>query len=172
MHLMRQTIVEPTPERLARDQWDWVNPAEIDSSEQPIGRTRRVMTSRVDRLYAAGSLTWTQWHAADWYRRQHYLARFGSCVTSSYGDRVSGGDPTSGLPSTERQYKARRLWREAREAMPVQMVGFIDRLVLHDEMPSARNRAGQRMLIDLRIALDTLAIWLQMPNQRTRVLPA
>ena len=46
----------PTPERLAKDIAEQVNPALIDS-KQPIGQTTRITQSTVDRWQASGRLT-------------------------------------------------------------------------------------------------------------------
>ncbi|ODU22765.1 MAG: hypothetical protein ABS87_00945 [Sphingomonas sp. SCN 67-18] len=94
-------VIDATPERLAKgDASEFINPAKIDSGEQPIGRARRFRSSHLDRLYANRRLTWTQWHAGDWYRNQHARCHFALSVVASYGEQTSAsGDRSHGAPS-------------------------------------------------------------------------
>jgi hypothetical protein len=162
----RQEVIDATPERIAKDQSEFVNPATIDSSEQNIGLTRRFRASHIDRLYKNGRLTDRQWAAGDWYRDQHARGRFALAVVASYGERTSAGEPAYGLPRTEAQARARQLYRQARDAFPVAMVGFMDRLLVHDELPKYGGRAAYRNLMAIGSALDRLADWLKYPEGR------
>jgi len=40
------------------------------------------------------------------------------------------------------------------------MLGYVDRLVLRDELPNRRNRSGQRSMRQFVLALQVLADWL------------
>ncbi|MGJ3630153.1 hypothetical protein AB5I41_31145 [Sphingomonas sp. MMS24-JH45] len=68
--------IDCTPERLAKgDASEFINPAIIDSSEQPIGHTRRFhKLSKLDRWHKAGVITQRQFVAGDEYRTLHMRA--------------------------------------------------------------------------------------------------
>lgn len=158
------TVVDATPERLAKgDHSEFVNPATIDSSEQRIGLTRRFKSSHLDRLYANDRLTWVQWHAGDWYRTQHQRCSYALSVVASYGEQTSAGEVSYGLPRSEAQLRARTILRAARSAFPVDMVGFMERLLVHDELPKYGGRAASRNIARIAEALDALAAWINTP---------
>jgi hypothetical protein len=160
----RTKMVVPTDERLAKgDHVEWVNPAVIDSTEQPIGLTRRFGTSHIDRLYRNGRLTWTQYYAGTWYRDQHERCSFALSVVGSYGARTSASEPSYGLPRTEAQARARQLYMKARRAFPITMLGFMERLLIHDELPRYGGSAAMKNVRQIAAALDQLAIWLKLP---------
>lgn len=151
------------------DAWEYINPAKIDSN-QPIGLVRRFRASHLDRLYRRDDsrrsvLTWRQYYAGDWYRNTYHRAGITLSVVASYGERVSGGEPAYGLPRTVRQADARRLWREARQKFPRQMVGFMDRLLIHDELPRYGGASRMRALKEVADALDCLADWLKLARE-------
>lgn len=160
--VFREPIIDATPERLAKgDPSVFINPAEIDSSEQPIGLTRQFRASHLDRLYANGKLTDHQWQAGDWYRNTHARCGFSLSVVASYGERTTGGENHYGLARTEAQVRARQQFRMARDQMPKAMVGFMDRFLIHDAMPKYGGRAAMRNLTDIRNALDALSLYLR-----------
>lgn len=158
----------------ARDAWEWVDPSRIDSN-QPIGLVRRFKATHLDRLYnrddaSRSRLTFRQYYAGDWYRNTHARAGYSLAVIASYGERTSGGEPSYGMPRTMRQADARQLWREAREQFPSHMAGFMDMLLLHDEIPGyAGTRAGRKgreaILREVANALDCLADWLKLARE-------
>jgi hypothetical protein len=177
----REPKLDATDERLSRaieeshggaaEAWEWVDPSRIDSNK-PIGLVRRFKATHLDRLYRKDSiersrLSWRQWYAGDWYRSVHARAALSFSVISSYGERVSGAEPSYGMPRTERQANARKQWREARGQFPKHMAAFMDMLLLHDEIPAyASTRAGQkgreRIIQEVAYSLDKLADWLQL----------
>ena len=154
--------VDATPERIAKGESEFVNPAEIDSSEQAIGRVRRFRASKLDRLHKAGRLTWIQWYAGDCYRNAHHRARFGLALVASYGERTTGGENSYGLPRTEAQLRARRFVMDARAQWPQSMQGFMDRLLIHDDLPRYGGRNAIRKMTEIRNALDVLAGWMRL----------
>lgn len=161
--------LDATPERLAKgDDSDFVNVADLDST-LPISRNRRFKSAHLDRLYqanrATSPLTYRQWYAGDWYRTKHSQAGFTLNVIASYGERTSSGEPSYGLPRTEKQLRARALWREARLSFPATMTGFMDRLLIHDEMPRYGGRAHRRSLDQIGDALDRLADFLKLERE-------
>lgn len=151
--------LDATPERFAKgDEAAFVNPAEIDSSEQPIGRVRRfIARPRLDRWHSSGVITQRQYSAGDRYRTLHQRAFSEPRVVSAYGERTTGGEPDYGLARTDAQQKARERFRMARLSVPADMLGFIDRLLLKNNLPPYRGRAQMRSITDARNALDTLA---------------
>lgn len=161
--VVRIEHIDATPERLAKgDESEFVNPAHIDSGEQPIGLTRRFRASHIDRLHRNGKLTWVQWYAGDWFRNEHHRARFGLAVVASYGERTSAGENSYGLPRTEAQLRARRNVMAARAEFPPHMIGFMERLLIHDALPKYGGNQHMKQLTDIRKSLDALALWLRM----------
>lgn len=174
--------IDATEERLARAReeagnepaWDYVDPSRIDS-HKTIGLVRRFKASHLDRLYnrdnaSRSQLTFRQYYAGDWYRNTHARAGYSMAVIASYGERTSGGEPSYGMPRTMRQADARNLWRQARNQFPSHMQGFMDMLLLHDEIPGyASTRAGSKgreaILREIRGALDDLADWLKLARE-------
>lgn len=167
-------VVDATPERLrhaaneSADAWEYVDPSRIDSV-QPIGLVRRFRATHLDRFYKRDKpdksiLTFRQWYAGDWYRSTHARSGFTMSVIASYGERTSSGEPRYGLAATEAQAQARDLWREGRKQFPRQMVGFMDRLLLHDELPRYAGRSRMKAVGEIAFALDCLADWLKLPS--------
>jgi len=167
--------LDATPERLRQavndagtegGAWDYVDPSRLDS-HKPIALVRRFRAAHLDRFYrrddSRSLLTFRQWYAGDWYRSEHSRAGFGTSVISSYGERTSGGECAYGMPRTQRQADARLRWREARQQFSRQMVGFMDRFLIHDELPrygGGKDRAKSTVAISAE--LDALADWLKL----------
>lgn len=167
-----QAAIDATPERLrqaaneGQDPWDFVDPSRIDSV-QPIGLVRRFRATHLDRWYKRDKpdrslLTFRQWYAGDWYRSTHARAGFSMSVIASYGERTSASEPSYGLARTEAQAQARDLWREARRQFPRKIVGFMDRLLIHDDLPSHGGNQRASNIKDVGLALDCLADWLKL----------
>lgn len=155
--------LDATPERLAKgDDSEIVNPAEIDDTEQAITLTRRFRSSTLDRMHKNGKLTWVQWYAGDQYRNAHHRAAFSMSVVAAYGERTTGGECSYGLPRTESQLRARNFVKACRDQIPFEMRGFMDRLLVHDQMPKYGGRAAMRNLSQIRKALDQLAQWMRL----------
>ncbi len=159
-----QRMLDATPERLAKgDEFEFVNPAKIDSDEQPIGLVRRFRSSHLDRMHRGGRIGWAQWYAGDWYRNQHQRCCFALSVVSSYGERSSNSEPSYGLPRSQAQASARQAFRQARLRFAIVDQSFMDSLLLHDELPTYGGRASLRNVRRVRAALDRLADWLMLP---------
>jgi hypothetical protein len=163
--------LDATPERLAKGDSDIVI-ALIDKAGERPGKARQFRASHLDRLHKSGALSYAQFLAGDWYRTQHAMARFGGSIISSYEGRTSRSEPGYGLPSTERQLRARNQLAAARRVIPREMIGFIDRLLLHDELPSRRNRSGQRTIREISDALNVLADLISTPATLRRYMPS
>lgn len=167
-----EAAFDATPERLkqaaneGQDPWEFVDPSRIDSI-QPIGLVRRFRATHLDRWYKRDKpeksiLTFRQWYAGDWYRSTHARAGFNMSVIASYGERTSCGEPSYGLARTEAQAQARDLWREARSQFPKAVQGFMDRLLIHDALPSYGGTQRMKAIRDVGEALDYLADWLKI----------
>src|SRR6478735_5171500 len=128
--------IDATPQRLAKgDEYEFVNPAEIDSSEQPIGRTRRFgKLSQLDKWHVAQVITQRQFWAGHTYRVLHRGAFALPRVVSSYGERTTGGETDYGLARNAAQARARQKWRDARANISVRYLGSIDRLLLQNAL--------------------------------------
>lgn len=146
-------IVDATPERLAKsDHSEIINPALIDSSEQPIGRVRRFRDSWIDRMYRREQLTYAQWFACGWYRDLHAAAFTAPRVVADYGQGAGGaGSGNYGQAFSEAQQRKRVLFRHAREHIPATMLALVEDLVLRDAMPALAN-GQQRARFAARIA--------------------
>lgn len=177
-------ILDATEERLQRaaeeagseaEAWDYVDPSRIDSHNS-IGLVRRFKASHLDRLYRhddpkRSALTFRQWYAGCLYRQTHVGCGFSTCVTSSFGERVSGTEPAYGMPRSQRQADARMLWREARRSFSSSMADLMDRFLLHDFIPGyASTRAGKRgreAYVGLvRVELDLLADFFRLNREQ------
>ena len=161
--------LDVTPERLAKSEptgSEFVNPAEIDSSEQPIGRTRRFRDSWVDRLRRRGQLTYAQWFACDWYAHKNAFAFASSRVVADYGQSSGGaGGRNPELAISEVQADARKAIRRARLALPESKLRLFDAVVLDDAMPSFLNgRQRERYTAQIANSAQTLAVWLMIPG--------
>src|SRR3546814_4214392 len=71
--------------------------------------------------------------------------------------RTSAGEISYGLARTDSQLRARKFLRECRESIPFEMRGFMDRLLIHDDLPRYGGRKAMRSLSQIRGALDKLA---------------
>lgn len=174
--------IDATPERILRavndagspsQAWDYVNPAEINS-HLPNTLVRRFKSAHLDRFYNRTKpdqsvLSFRQWYAGDWYRNEHSRAGFGTSVISSYGERTSGGECAYGMPRTQRQADARLRWRNARQQFSRTMVGFMDRFLLHDELPRYGGNQRMKNLREIAFELDALADWLKLGGTNATV---
>ena len=151
-------------ERVANDQsyLDVLTPEQAASGlyeAQNKGR-RYFRTSHLDRLHKNGKLTYEQQQAGEWYRTQYAKCRYDSVKIANYGEAIAG------LPSfdiEERKQDARDLFREARMEIPGEIVGFMDRFLLHDRWPQSRKQSARNgYLTDVRNGLDALAKFLRL----------
>jgi len=162
-------VTDATPERLAKceaDASEFVNPAEIDSSEQLIGRTRRFRDSWIDSLYRRGHLTYAQWYACGWYRDLHAMAFTPQRVVAKYGNGSGGGGSANyGQAHSEAQQIKRELFRSARDHVPTNMLALVEGVVLRDSMPPfANGRQRERFAARFAAAVQPLASYLGVPG--------
>lgn len=160
------TGLDATPERLAREPQAELVAAAIDKAGERRGLARRFRAAHLDRLHKSGSLSYAQWYAGDVYRQTHARCQLGQPVVAAYGERTRAGEhPGSfgyGLAHQESQLRARRMLEKMRATLPRPMLGFMDRLLIHDEMPRYGGRAAMRNLAEIRKGLDALAGFLRV----------
>ncbi len=155
--------VDATPERLAKgDHNEFVNAAEIDPAEQAINRVRRFRSTMLDRLHKNGQITWPQWYAGDQYRNAHARAAMSPSVVAAYGERTTVGECSYGLARTEAQARARDFMRQCRAQVPFEMRGFMDRFLVHDDLPRYGGNQYARTLRQIRQTLDSLAMFMRI----------
>jgi hypothetical protein len=155
--------IDATPERLAKgDLSEFVNAAEIDPTEQSINRVRRLRSTMLDRLHKNGQISWHQWYAGDQYRNAHARAAMSPSVTAAYGERTTVGECSYGLARTEAQARARDFMRQCRAQVPLDMRGFMDRFLIHDDLPRYGGKQYALTLRKIRTALDNLAMFMRL----------
>ena len=158
----RLRIVDATPERLAMADSDHINPAEIDSSEQRIGRVRRLVADPLDRLFRHGAITRPQFDAGDWWRDAAQDAGLVHAGRQGYEPRSAGTPVYGHMPKTERAAFAREQLRRLGAVLSLDDRHILDRLCVQGEF-TARGRSGQSYLVVARLALDRLAVALKRP---------
>ena len=155
---IRKMPHHPTPERMRQDESDEYGATIAKAGDRAL-LTRKFASTHLDRLYRSGKLTWLQFHAGDKYRDLYVEAGIGLRVTAKYGETNGGGEESYGMPRTMRQAYARQKLRAARDQLPKDMVGFIDRFVIHDELPRYGGRASYRSIKQIASALDAIFDW-------------
>lgn len=157
--------LDATPERIAKGDFShMVNPAEIDSSEQPIGLTRRFRSSRIDTLYRNGRLTERGRMAGLWLEMTCERAAIRQKLTANMEPRTGGNVFFAFLPMSESQERARELRDWALSTMELPMRGFMLRLCQWNELPSRHDKSGQRTVKELCDTLERLADDLRIPG--------
>jgi len=160
------TGFDATPERLAKDPDNDIVPAAIEKLGERQGRARQFRATHLDRLHKSGALSYLQWYAGNHYRETHARCHFALSVVASYGERTGAAEHPGnfgfGLPRQEAQVRARDDMRLMRSQIPMQLQGFMDRLLIHDSMPRYGGRAAMRNLAEIRRGLDALASYLRL----------
>ncbi len=115
----------------------------------------------LDRLHKAGKLTYEQHQAGDWYRTQWEAGRYDAARTADW-TRVRGQNVVQFILPTNAQ-QARDNWRAARSLIPRQIVGFMDRFLLHDHWPTVRQHKDRGSnMVTLTTGLNLLASYLRL----------
>lgn len=155
--------MDATPERLAKGDYSEFIETKVEGQSARTTKARRFKSSKLDRLHRSGHLTWTQHYAGDWYRTTAESATTAPSVVSGYGQGV-GGSVTfyAFLPKNIQQMEARDRIHEARKAWPDGMHGFMDRLLIRDELPAYGGRAAMRTVKEIQAALDAMARFLRI----------
>ena len=112
-----------------------------------------------DRMEKAGQFSRDQYEAGVWYRYQYEMGRFDNPQMSNLFK--IGGSVVSIMGPSERSQVARDRWRAARMALPADMIGFVDALLLRNSWPKMHHRVRFKTLDKLRDALDRLASFIR-----------
>jgi hypothetical protein len=156
----------PTPEQQARNRYEEIDPATIDSGEQPIGRVKRNLTGNpLDRYRQRGGLSERQWRAGDRLRADYFLAGLQPRVVQSYSLGSSSGDTGWQMPASERQAASRERLRKALCAVGPRLTAVLLGVVCQETpaggIGSALGRSGRNAEVAgmtmLALALDLLA---------------
>lgn len=159
--------VEPTPEQRSRNVYAEVDPAEIDSAEQPIGRAWRNLTATpLDRYRRRGLIDDRLWQAGERLRADFHRAQLGPRVTLSYAPPTGGGgDVGWQMPAGARQAEARDRWRRALAALGPGLAALVVAAVCEEataaDLGARLGRSGRNAevagMTALAIGLDLLA---------------
>lgn len=158
------TVVEPTPEWLAKGESRAVAVGGERWTDQPISTRRRVETSHAERAYNAGRITARQCKACQWYREQHEMSGLsGNVKSTSFEPRVAGSAGVN-LPFTPRQIEAQDELRNARLLIPSRLRKFFEAIVIGDTPFTRAARiahAGRHPLDSLRCCADRVADYVE-----------
>lgn len=159
--------VGPTPEQRARNVYAEVNPAEIDSAEQPIGRAWRNLTATpLDRYHRRGLIDDRRWQAGERLRADFHRAQLGARVTLSYAAPTGAGQDVGWqMPAGDRQAEARDRWRRALAALGPGLAALVAAAVCEEataaDLGARLGRSGRNAevagMTALAIGLDLLA---------------
>lgn len=146
----------PTPERMRRDVWGMVAPAQggAGSSVQKIHAV--VARGSVDHLYGLGALTFWQWEAARQYRELMETGWPMPRVVGGYEGRSSPSNDPSPVPMTDRAEKARAKLARLRLVLSLPHRRMIEEAIVNEREPE-RGRARKGYLDELRFALTAAA---------------
>lgn len=153
--------IDATPERLAKEPDAEMVEVKDEKTKAGTVLVRRFRSTHLDRLHKNGKLTYIQWAAGEWYRNVYAEGHPAPRVTAKYGEHIPGGEPDYGLARTDAQRKARDTWRQARAEWSRDQQGYMDRLLIKDELPRYGGRKAQRSIAFIRNALDDLAEYLR-----------
>lgn len=156
---------DATPQRLAHGDHE-LSAGIIDRAGERTPLVRKFRSSHLDRLHKSHAIDQAQWFAGNWYREQYARGATAMRVVAPYGEHTGAGthpgDFGYGLPRQEAQVRARDMWRRARDQWTPAQQGYMDRLLIRDDMPRYGGREAQRNLAFIRSALDTLAMYLRV----------
>ena len=154
-------LLDATPERLAKEPDAEIIEVRDDRNRAGTVIVRRFRSTHLDRLHKNGRLTLAQWTAGDWYRNKYEEGHPPLRVTAKYGEHVPGGEPDYGLARNAAQLRARDDWKKAREQWSREQQGYMDRLLIRDELPRYGGRRAMQNMTFIRHALDDLASYLR-----------
>ena len=157
-----EIVWDATPERMAKGDYSEMVETKAEGSSRTV-KTRRFSSTKLDRMHRAGKLTWVQHFAGDWYRSKAEESELEQSVIGGYGQGVGGGVKFYAfLPRTVSAMDSANQLRAARQQWPIGMQGFMDRLLIHDDLPRYGGREAMRKISEIRRALDKLALWLRL----------
>lgn len=164
------TVVEPTPEWLAKGESRVVAVGGERWTDQPLSTRRRVLTSYAMRAYNSGKITARQYKACAWYRDRHELSGLeGNVKSVTYQPKIIGG-VNGGIMFTEAQLEAIEDLRNARLLIPSKLRKFFD-IFLIDNIPLARAAraayAGRHPLDSLRCCADRVGDYIEYVSRKS-----
>lgn len=125
--------IPPTPERMAKGDFQQVKAAKDHWTHRSTTTWRDMNKSRVMKLHAAGVIDDDQFAACVWYRGQWDTGQLmPAAPVSAYEPRVPGEPNYGHLPRTMAAAEARQMYRYARGRMPADFVDMFELVVLHD----------------------------------------
>ncbi|KQM88644.1 hypothetical protein ASE67_02570 [Sphingomonas sp. Leaf23] len=158
---------DATPQRLAHGDHE-LSAGIIDRAGERTPLVRKFRSSHLDRLHKSHAIDQAQWFAGNWYREQYARGATVMRVVASYGEHTGAGthpgDFGYGLPRQEAQVRARERWRRARDEMPMTEWGFMDRFLLHDDLPRYKGATFMRSMAQIRRNLDVLVQHLKVSH--------
>lgn len=127
------TLVEPTPELLAKGTFIRRKIAGEQWQDRTVEGVRRIEISQITLLHGRGVLTDDSFRACKWYKDRYLAAEMEpSAPVAQYGETVRG-DPVYGhLPSSEWAAEARSDIRYARGFIPDDILPFFEEVICHD----------------------------------------
>ncbi len=158
------TVVEPTPEWLAKGESRVVAVGGERWTDVPMSTRRRVVTSHYERAYNAGRITARQSKACAWYCEQHERSGLSGNVKSTNFEPRIAGTATVGLPFTPSQIDAQDELRNASLMIPSRLRIFFDKVVLDDIAITRASKlvhAGRHPLDSLRCCADRVADYVE-----------
>jgi hypothetical protein len=134
---LTDTVIDPTPEWLAKGEVGSFTPKQPDDTVRVIKTVRRVSSPVVARMHAAGRLSDAQYAACRWYAERHASAALDgryklSNISFTSGTSGGGGDGQAPMARFLHEAQARLEFRAARENIPAFYVKFFEAIVLHD----------------------------------------
>lgn len=151
--------VMPTPEVLAGDDIEAGYILHDETGLKAYTYRRTFKARHFDRLHRSGAWTEEQYLAGCWYRDAYERGCYGRPASSDLM-KVHGSVSCMEVAFSTKQ-EARDKWRAARMALPKDMIGFVDGLILRDRWPKLYHRERARSLIKLAKALDDIARFLR-----------
>jgi hypothetical protein len=164
------TVVEPTPEWLAKGESRVVAVGGERWTDVPMSTRRRVVTSHFERAYNAGRITARQSKACAWYCEQHERSGLSGNVKSTNFEPRIAGTATVGLPFTPSQLDAQDELRNARLMIPSRLRIFFDKVVLDDIAITRASKlvhAGRHPIDSLRCCADRVADYVEFSTGKS-----
>lgn len=140
------SVVEPTPEWLAKGDVATYRPKQPDGTVREVKTVRRETVARVLKMYRMGRVTDEQLAACLWYRSQYDQAGLHGRVKSSHisltGNTGGGGGGMGQAPMAlhHHEAEARKMYRAAKESLTAFYVRFFEAVVINDVPLSRASR--------------------------------
>ena len=138
------TVLLPTPEQLRHGKFEPFTPDKTMGTVRSTEGLRRVQVNRIVQLHQRGVLTDDTYPACLWYRRTWEACGFTTGIGAvALSERIGGEKNYGLLARTEMEVEARGLFAMAGRAMPHDMRGTFDRVVLEEMSITDAARAAR-----------------------------